>query len=48
MEDTKSIYHTCTVRIPNRIVAQMDTKIRDGHAINRADYIRRAVFNTLR
>lgn len=48
MEETNSTYHTFSVRIPNGAVEQMDARIRDGHAINRADYIRRAIYTTLR
>lgn len=48
MEDAYSTYQVCTVRIPPGAVAKIDERVRDGHAINRADYIRGAIYTSFK
>lgn len=38
----------CSVRIPGGILAKIDEHIKHGCAINRADFIRRAIYSELR
>lgn len=46
--EERCTYMTCTVRIPNCAVAKIDERVRNGYAINRADYIRRVLYSDLK
>lgn len=37
-----------SVRIPSGVLAEVDRLVKDGHALNRADFIRGAIYNRLK
>ena len=48
MEVASSNYLCCTVRVPRGVLAKIDEHFRHGCAINRTDFIRRAIYQELR